>query len=100
MRFVKKSDDMLYNPKRSITSFYQICQYPYKDDKHLIRKTSVDELGNIIDVQKKRYTKDVINKFISKTPSTKYIIYPTNDLSLIDLPQASYILQSQSQLLN
>jgi len=99
-KFVKKSDNMLYNPKRSITSFFQICQYPYKNEKHLIRKTTVDELGNIIDVKIKKYTKDVINQFTSTTPQTKYKIYPTNDFSLIDLPQPSDILQSQSQLLN
>ena len=99
-RFVNKGDDMLYNPKRELTTYYQICGFSCGKGFHTIRKVTIDELGSIVNVQEKNYKEKKVKDFVQKCPVNKYAVHPTHDISVIDLPQPEQILASKSSLLN
>ena len=101
-KFVKHQniyDEMLYNPKKKTTSFYQVCKFKDDEEKHLVRKVILNERGDIISYREKKYSNKKINKFLETCPQNKYKIYNTLDLELVELPKPEEILCSQSELL-
>lgn len=91
---------MLYNPKKQLTSLYQICHFSCGDGYHTVRKVIVDEMNNIVEVKEKNYRKKKIDKFLSSVSNIKYKIYSTHDIQLVGLPDPGDILAAKSQLLN
>lgn len=100
-KFVRPSGgNMTYNPKKSLTNFYQICQYPYSEGLHMVRRVTVNEEGAIVDVKHKGYETKRIKKFKKNNQPNKYNMYPTSDIRMIKMPTAHEILTSKSELLS
>ena len=102
-KFVPRSKgpfDMVYNPGKETTSFYQICGIPDKNNKKNVRKIMINEMGDIISVDIKSCSPKKVKKFIEQNPPNKYNIYPTHDITIIDLPNPGAILSAKSSLLN
>jgi hypothetical protein len=99
-KFVSKSDDMLYNPKRELTSFYQICKFSCGNDFYTVRKIIIDELGDVTSMKEKNYKKKKLDKFMNSIQSNKYSLYSTHDMKLINPPEPGNILASKSSLIN
>lgn len=99
-KFVSKSDEMLYNPKKELTSFYQICGFSCGDNLHTVRKVIIDELGNVVNMMEKNYKKKKLDKFMENVQPNKYNVYSTHDISLINPPDPGDILASKSSLIN
>ena len=100
VNFIEKDIQMLYKPKKKIQTFYQICKFENKYNKINVRKINIDEFGNFSNIQEKDYHFEKINKFIKNQRVNKYKLYPTNDLSLVSLPNPNEIFSSMSELLN
>jgi hypothetical protein len=100
VKFVSKNEDMLYNPKKELTSFYQICKISCGKNYHTVRKVVIDEHGYTVSVKEHNYKKKRLEKFLQNTPVNKYEIYPTHDINLINPPEPGTILAAKSQLLN
>ena len=80
-------------------SFYQICQFSV-DKKYAIRKIIYDENGDMVEFRENKLKKDIIDKFLKKSPKYKYTIYPTYELDVIGFPEAKEILLASSKILN
>lgn len=100
-KFKKQDPDMCYNPEHKLTSFYQICGFKNpRTNKYPLRKLIFNEHGEIVKKYEKEYKEEILDKFMEKSRTNKYKIYPTYDLSLISEPKIDEILNSQSELLN
>jgi len=99
-KFVSKQDDMLYNPKKQLTSFYQICKMSCGKNYHTVRKVVVDEHGYTVSTKERNYKKSRLDKFLKTAPDNKYEIHPTHDITLINPPEPGTILAARSSLLN
>uniref|UniRef100_A0A6C0EEX9 Uncharacterized protein n=1 Tax=viral metagenome TaxID=1070528 RepID=A0A6C0EEX9_9ZZZZ len=98
--FAKSNPDMCYNPDPQKSSYYQICGIKNKlTNDYTVRKFIINEKQDIIKVFTKEYSKAKLKKFIKNAPRHKYRIYPTNDLNVIEYPDAGTLLNSQSSLL-
>ena len=94
-------DEFKYKPKKIITSYYQICQFPDPTTKqYSVRKLFFDEHWAVLKTYEKSYKLDKLKKFIANTKDNKYHIYSTYDLELIDLPNQTSIMQANSPLIN
>ena len=100
VNFIEKHSQMLYNPKKKIQTFYQICKFPNKYNKINVRKINIDEFGNFNNIKEKEYNIEKIQNFIKQKKVNKYKTYPTNNLSLVGLPNPNEIYSSMSELLN
>lgn len=101
-KFVKHKniyDEMLYNPEKKTTSFYQVCRFKDNYEKHVVRKVILNERGDIISYKEKKYSNKKINNFLESCPQNKFKIYNTLDLELVGLPCPEEIFCSQSELL-
>jgi hypothetical protein len=97
----KKPEQFKYNPQKKNTSFYQICQFKNpQTGKYQIRKIIFNEHGTILKTYEKEYTKEKIDIFGKNNRRNKYSTYAVSDLKLINLPEPSFILEAQSELLN
>jgi hypothetical protein len=101
MRFKLKSheEDFIFQPQRRQFSFYQICQFPI-DKKYAVRKLIYDETGELITYREAPFKKEVLDKFLKKSPEYKRTIYPAYELGVIGFPEANEILTARSQILN
>lgn len=99
-KFVSKQDDMLYNPKKQLTSFYQICKMSCGKNYYTVRKIIVDEHGYTVSTKEHNYKKTRLEQFLKTAPDNKYEIYPTHDINLINPPEPGKILAAKSSLLN
>jgi hypothetical protein len=98
-RLESQQDDFIHTPETRQFSFYQICQFPL-DKKYSVRKLIYDETGEIITYRENNLKKDVLDKFLKKSPKFKYTIYPAYDLDVVGFPEANEILTARSQILN
>lgn len=99
-KFVQHEDDMLYNPSKQLTKFYQICKFPISDKQHTVRTVVVNEVGVLVESKEKNHKASSIKKFIEKNATTRYKIYATHNMNIIPLPEAADILTAKSPLLN
>ncbi len=101
IKFVKEEEELTYNPKQSIQSFYQICQFKNPHTKMFqTRKIIFNEKGDIIRTYEKDYAGKILSKFIKTNPVNKFKIYPVNDISYIDYPNTSDMTIANSELIN
>lgn len=100
INFVEKQTDILYNPPKKNKTFYQICKFENHDNKICVRKIIINEYGILSNILEKNYDPDKIKKFVTNQKLNKFKIYPTNDLSLVSLPNPNEIFSSISPLLN
>ncbi len=94
----KKNEEFEYNPKQTEYSFYQICGYPQDGFFHS-RKIIYNEQLKPISVYEKMYPKKKIQKFMERTTTNKYQVYPTVNLKLVDYPNPNQIIAANSSLL-
>ena len=94
-----KSHDMCYNPPKVEYSFYQICSYP-DNGFFNVRKIIYNESFEAVDIYEKPYPKKKIEKFLERTATNKYQMYPTISLKMISLPNSNQIIAANSSLLN
>jgi hypothetical protein len=95
-----KDPDLVYNPKPTEFSLYQICQFPNQiNKKYSVRRLKINQFYEIIDSKEKEYSKKKIDKFIEKTPENKYIIYPTHSIRMVAYPNPDKIIGANSDLL-
>lgn len=99
IKFVKPTDDMIYKPEKRIESFYQICQFKNNTDKYSTRKIIFNEQGNILKAFEREYSGKKLEEFIKQNKTNKYKIYPTNDISFIDMPSGEEMICVCSELL-
>ncbi len=96
---INKFDEL--EPKKQINTYYQICQFKNKfTKKYETRKIIFDESGEILKIFEREYNHDELDKFIKHHRQNKFKMYPTNDISLIELPTTTDIICCQSELLN
>jgi hypothetical protein len=95
-------DNLAYQPNKFQDSFYQICQFKEKEpiNLYMTRKVIFDEKYTILKIFEKKYDSRTLNKFLKNTNINKYKIYPTNDISYIELPNGSDLMNSRSDLSN
>jgi hypothetical protein len=97
----KKSDEFKYNPVPAIHKFYQICYLKNpQSKKHIVRVSEVDEQGNFVKIEERRYNDLQMAKFFRTHRPNCYKLYATYDLTLVDYPNSGSVLESQSPLLN
>ena len=90
-----------FKPKKQLNTFYQICQFKSKfTKKYQTRKIIFNELGNILKIYEKEYDYQKINDFLKHHRQNKYKMYPSYDITNIDLPSTADIICCQSDLLN
>jgi hypothetical protein len=95
-----QSDELIYDPLKIITVFYQICIFKDpKTNKYNIRKLYFDEHKDIIKIKNIETNNKILNKFIKENPCNIYKTYSTYNMQLIDLPNASERHASCSDLL-
>ncbi len=101
VKFVKSTDEMLYNPEKRLDTFYQFCQFknPYSS-LYESRKIIFDEMGKIKKVYEKEYSMEKIESFIKHHRFNKYKLYPVKEIQYVDLPNESDMVESRSELLN
>ncbi|VBB17965.1 hypothetical protein YASMINEVIRUS_428 [Yasminevirus sp. GU-2018] len=98
-RMETQKDDFIYKPEERQFSFYQICQFPVSK-LYSVRKIIYDEFGEMITYRENKLKKDVLDKFLKKSPEYKYTIYPAYDLDVVGFPEPNEILTAKSQILN
>lgn len=97
----KKSNDMLYNPVPTIHKFYQICHFENPNTKkYHMRAIDFTQDGKIVKADERKYNAVQMFKFFKLHKENAYKIYPTSELTLIDMPNAVDIFNSKSELLN
>lgn len=79
--------------------FYQICQFP-SDKKYGVRKLFYNEDGELKKYKEAKLKKDVLDKFLKKSPKYKYTIYPVYDFDVVGFPEPNEILTALSHILN
>lgn len=101
IKFKKADEEMTYKPEQKIDTFYQICQFKNQfTKKHGTRKVVFDEQGNILKTFEREYSYQKLEEFMRRNRSTKYKIYPTHDISIVDLPGGEEMICVHSELLN
>lgn len=101
IKFKKPTDDMVYKPAKRIDTFYQICQFPDEfDKKYSTRKIIFNENGDILKIFERNYSGKKLEQFMKQNKTTKYKLYPTHDITIIDLPGAEEMICASSELLN
>lgn len=101
IKFKKADEEMIYKPEQKIDTFYQICQF--KNDftkKFATRKIVFDEQGTVLKTFERDYSQQKVEDFMKKNRTTKYKLYPTYDISVIDLPDGEDMICVNSELLN
>jgi hypothetical protein len=95
-------DNLAYKPSQFQDSFYQICQFKEKDGSklYMTRKVIFNEKYEILKMFEKKYDIRTLNKFLKNNNINKYKIYPTNDISYIELPNISDLMNKRSDLSN
>jgi len=101
IKFVKNDDDMVYNPDKSISTFYQFCQFknPYTG-KYWSRKIFFNEHGTILKLSEREYSKNKIEEYAKNHKENKFKMYPSSDIKFIALPNGNDMTEAQSELLN
>lgn len=95
----EQAEDLIYNPKKCLNTFYQICQYKKNNSKlYDVRKVIFDEMYKIVDIQEKSFKMQELQKFLDKANPNKYKIYPVNNISYIDNPNGSDFIGLTSEL--
>lgn len=98
-RLETQDDDFVYKPEERQFTFYQICQFPINKTYH-VRKNIYNEYGDMITHRETRLKKNILDKFLKKSPKYKYTIYPAYNLDIVGFPEANEILTAQSHILN
>jgi hypothetical protein len=98
-RLKAQEEEFIFKPEERQFAFYQICGYPI-DKKYEVRKVIYDENGEMITHREKRLKKDILEKFLKKSPEYRYTVYPTYQLSAIGFPEDGEILMAKSSILN
>lgn len=100
--FVKPVDDFNeFKPKRKISSYYQICQFKSQfTKKYETRKIIFNEMGEILKIYERDYKYEELSIFMKHHRENKFKMYPTNDISQIEMPSTADIICCQSELLN
>jgi hypothetical protein len=101
IKFVKSTDEMLYNPEKRLDTFYQFCQFknPYSG-MYGSRKIIFDEKGNTLKIYEKEYSSEKIEAFVKHHRSNKYKMYPVKEIAHVGLPNECDMIESKSELLN
>ena len=97
----KDMEDLIYKPEHKIDTYYQICKYKDPSSQlYQTRKIFFNEKGDILKTFEKEYGSNTIRRFLKEAKINKYKIYPTNNISYIDVPNKSDMTQAQSSLIN
>jgi hypothetical protein len=95
------AESLAYQPNKFQDSFYQICQFKDEESKlHMTRKVIFDERYEILKVFEKKYDTHTIKKFMKNTNINKYKLYPINDISYLEPPNSSDLINARSELSN
>ncbi len=101
IKFKKNTNDMVYNPDHRIDTYYQICQFKNEFTGHFgVRKIVFNEQGTILKMFENEYSGKKIENFMKHHRQTKFKLYPTNDISHVELPNGNDMTEVQSELLN
>ena len=101
IKFVSNDDEMVYNPEKSIHTFYQFCQFknPFTG-YYCTRKIFFDERGVVLKTCEKEYSKKKIEEYAKTHKQNKFKMYPTSDIKYVDFPNGNDMTETQSELLN
>lgn len=101
IKFIKNKEDLEYNPKELIGTFYQFCQYKNNfTEKYSTRKIIFNEKYEILKIFEKEYSLEKINEYTKTHKLNKYKIYPTDSVDNIGLPNGNDMMECFSELLN
>ncbi|ATZ80620.1 hypothetical protein BMW23_0573 [Bodo saltans virus] len=101
VKFVKNDNDIVYNPKQYVSTFYQFCKFKNSGTNlYETRKIFFNEKGEILKVYERSYDLQTVKKFIKETRDNKYKIYATTGIKMVAYPNTSDMTQSKSELLN
>jgi hypothetical protein len=94
-------DEFVYKPDARIDTYYQICRYKNElTNKYNTRKIFFNEHGIILKIFENEHSLKSLEKFMKQHSSTKFKIFSTNDIKLVDLPNKADMLYVRSELLN
>lgn len=95
-----REHDMLYKPKPTLYTYYQICQFPIPNTKdYSVRRLKINENFEFVDIKEKQYNKKKIEKFVERTPENKFSTYPTFNIKTVAYPNPDQIICANSELL-
>lgn len=102
IKFVKAADNPNeLAPQTQIHTYYQICQFKNKfTKKYECRKIIFNEQNEILKIFEREYDHQEISSFVKHHRENKFKMYPTNDISSVELPSTTDIICCQSELLN
>jgi hypothetical protein len=81
-------------------SFYQFCQEKNPHTKkYQTRKIIFGQGGNILKTYVSEYSAKQIQKFQSVHPTNKYAMYPTDNISMVAMPNSGDCMTATSLLL-
>jgi len=95
-----RDPDMVYKPKPIEYTYYQICQFPIPNTKdYSVRRLKINENFEFVDIKEKQYNKKKIEKFVERTPESKFSTYPTFNIKTVAYPNPDQIICANSELL-
>jgi hypothetical protein len=101
IKFITENNDMVYNPKKFLSTYYQFCKFKNPAiNLYETRKIFFNEKGEILKVYERSYDLQTIKKFLKDTRTNKYKIYATTNIINVALPNTSDMTQAKSELLN
>lgn len=96
-----KQNEFIYDAPNTerLFPFYQICQFPI-DKEYSVRKLFYSKDGELKKYKEAKLKKDILDKFLTKSPKYKYTIYPVYDFDVVGFPEPNEIMTALSHILN
>ena len=96
-----EDEELVYMPPKRTYKFYQICSFVNPRTRmYDIRVVHFNELSEVVKQSEYMCDKRHCNMIIKSAQHNRYKIYSTNDIDLVDLPDADDLFKGQSSLLN
>ena len=92
-----KPKEFEYNPPQNELKYYQLSIFP-NNNKYHIRRFTINELDDIVDIKEQLISKKQYDNFISTHKTHEYKLYSTYDLTSIQGPSLGDIHTAKSPL--
>lgn len=100
-KFVTNNDDNTDNkPEIKMESYYQICMFPNKDNKFMVRKFTINGKNDFDKVKIYEVSRKLVDKLIKSKKKHQYKLYSTSDIKLVEYPKLADINLLKSDILN
>jgi hypothetical protein len=99
-KFVNKKEDLPQTFSDKERKFYQICQYPYKDNKYYVKAFTINVYCNVSNIENRVYSREQLDRLLKTRNPNTYKIYSTTQLTNIPEPNVGFFCETQSELLN